>query len=336
MSRFRVFFHRLRGLLFKNRFERELHDEIHAHIEMQADDYRHQGLPDEDARYAALQRFGGVDQVKETYRERRSLPLIETTIQDLRYGMRRLAKNPGFTVIAVLMLALGIGANMGMFSVINTVLLRPLPYKQPDRLMIMWNQYGDKGQRLPRVSIPDFIDYQQQSRTFEQFAAALEGTATLTGNTEPEQVDRAHITSDFFSLLGVKMYLGRDFTPEESALNGPNVLILSHRLWKRRFGGDPTLVGQTIQMNSQSYTVVGVLPDDFKWYPPPDVRVKDADVWDPARLDPANESRTSNRLTVLGRLKTGVSLAQAQSGHGWSCQQASRGAYRAQEFRHNH
>src|SRR5882724_1464393 len=133
--------------------------------------------------------------------------VIETTLHDLRYGIRRLIDKPGFTIIAVLTLALGIGANLAMFSVINAVLLRKLPYKNPDRLMIIWNHYGDVGQKLPRVSFPDFADYQQQSQTFEQFAGAIESTVALTGNGEPEQVDHAIVSTNFFSLLGVNMQL---------------------------------------------------------------------------------------------------------------------------------
>ncbi|HZS48895.1 MAG TPA: ABC transporter permease [Blastocatellia bacterium] len=313
MASLRVFLHRLRGLFRKGKLDRELHDEINSHVQMQIEENQSMGMPDDEARRAALRKFGGVDQVKETYRNRRSLPLIETIMQDAGYGLRRMIKSPGFTVVAILTLALGIGANVAMFSVINSILLRPLPYKDPDRVMIMWNQYGERGQRLPRVSIPDFFDYEQDARTFDQFAAAIESTAVLTGNTEPEHVERAHVTAKFFSALGVSMFLGREFTPEETADNGPNVAIMTYRLWKRRFGADPSLIGKTIQINTVSFTIVGILPEDFRWYPPPEVRIADADIWDPLRITPTEGSRTNNIMTVIGRLKPGVTLAQAQS-----------------------
>jgi len=240
--------------------------------------------------------------------------MIESILQDLRYGVRRLVAKPGFTIVAVLTLALGIGANLAMFSVVNAVLLRKLPYKDPDRLMIIWNHYGDAGQKLPRVSFPDFADYKQQSQTFEQFAGAIESTVALTGFGDPEQVDHALVTTNFFSLLGVNMQLGRDFVPADySPENRSDVVILSNRIWKRRYGGDPNLIGKTILSNGNSLLVVGILPADFKWYCPPEVRVKDADVWSIGNFEPGDASRTSNVLTVIGRLKPGVSLQQAQS-----------------------
>src|SRR5882724_9536409 len=239
--------------------------------------------------------------------------VIETTLHDLRYGIRRLVGKPGFTIIAVLTLALGIGANLAMFSVINAVLLRKLPYKDPDRLMIIWNHYGEAGQKLPRVSFPDYADYKAQSQTFEEFAGAIESTITLTGTGEPEQVDQALVSTNFFSLLGIHMQLGRDFRLEDSLPDRPDVLILSDRLWHRRFGGDPSIVGKTILSNGESLMVAGVLPADFKWYCPPEVRVKDADVWAPNDFQPNGSPRTSNILTVIGRLKPGVSVPQARS-----------------------
>ena len=239
--------------------------------------------------------------------------MLETILQDLHYAIRRLGGNPGFATVAVLTLALGIGANLAMFTVVNAVLLRQLPYKEPNRLMIIWNHYGDAGQKLPRVSFPDFADYKQQSQTFEQFAGAIESTVALTGFGEPEQVDHAIVSPNFFSVLGVSMQLGRDLEPNDSLRDRADVVILSDRLWKRRYGGDPKLLGQTIQSNGNSLTVVGILPPDFKWYCPPEVRVKDSDLWTPGNFEPENNSRTSNVLTVIGRLKPGVSLQQAQS-----------------------
>jgi putative ABC transport system permease protein len=237
--------------------------------------------------------------------------MLRVVLEDFRFAIRGLLKRRGFTSGAILTLALGIGANSAIFSVVNAVLLSDLPYKDPSRLMIIWNDYGKTGQSLPRVSVPDFIDYREQAQTFEGFAAAIENVDTITGDGESQHVDKTMVTPSFFLLLGVTMQLGRNFLDEE-AFGGPRIVILSHRLWQRRFGGRRDLIGQSIQMNGIPYTVVGVLPAWFKWYCPPEVRVKDAEVWVPLPLDPTIYSRTSNTVTVLGRLRQGVAIAQAQ------------------------
>jgi putative ABC transport system permease protein len=239
--------------------------------------------------------------------------MLRVVLEDFRFAIRGLLKRRGFTTGAILTLALGIGPNSAIFSVINAVLLSDLPYKDPSRLVIIWNDYGKTGQSLPRVSVPDFVDYQQYAQTFEGFAAALENIDTLTGDGESEHVDKSMVTPNFFSLLGVNMQLGRNFLAEEAAVGPPpRVVILSHRLWQSKFGGRPDLIGQSIQMNGFPYTVVGVLPASFKWYCPPEVRVRDAEVWTPLPIDPETNSRTSNNITVLGRLRPGATLAQAQ------------------------
>ena len=237
--------------------------------------------------------------------------MLSVVLDDVRFAIRGLLKRRGFTPGAILTLALGIGANSAIFSVVNAVLLSDLPYKDPSRLMIIWNDFGKTGQSLPRVSVPDFIDYQEQAQTFEGFAAAIENVDTITGDGQSQHVDKSMVTPSFFALLGVNMQLGRNFLDEE-AFGGPRIVILSHRLWQSRFGGRRDLVGQSIQMNGIPYTVVGVLPEWFKWYCPPEVRVKDAEVWVPLPLDPTIYSRTSNNVTVLGRLRPGVTIAQAQ------------------------
>jgi predicted permease len=237
--------------------------------------------------------------------------MLYVVLDDTRFAVRSLWNRRGFAIGAILTLSLGIGASSAVFSVVNAVLLDDLPYQDPSKLMIIWNDYGKTGQSLPRVSVPDFIDYQEQAQTFVGFAAAIENVDTITGDGQSEHVDKSLVTPNFFPLLGVNMQLGRNFLAEE-AFGGRRVVILSHRLWQRRFGGRPDLVGQTIQMNGIPYTVVGVLPASFKWYCPPEVRVKDAEVWSPLPMDPTIYSRTSNNVTVLGRLGPGVTTAQAQ------------------------
>ena len=191
--------------------------------------------------------------------------MLRVVLEDILFAIRGLLKRRGFTPGAILTLALGIGANSAIFSVVNAVLLSDLPYKDPSRLMIIWNDFGKTGQSLPRVSVPDFIDYQEEAQTLEGFAAAIENVDTITGDGQSQHVDKSMVTPSFFALLGVNMQLGRNFLDEE-AFGGPRIVILSHRLWQSRFGGRRDLVGQSIQMNGIPYTVVGVLPEWFKWY----------------------------------------------------------------------
>ena len=188
---------------------------------------------------------------------------------NLRHALRALRRAPGFTAVAVGTLALGIGATTAIFTVVNGVLLRPMPYEAPERLAIIWNDLGEGAQSLPAVSALDFLDYRERSRTFEAFAAAsgpsvarLRGN--LTGEGDPERVDLAPVTANFFPLLGVTPALGRGFTAAEELPNGPRVAILSHRLWRRRYAGDPGIVGRSVAIDGIEHLVVGVLPEEFR------------------------------------------------------------------------
>src|SRR5437763_13221674 len=183
--------------------------------------------------------------------------------QDLRYGIRMLAKQPGFTAIAILTLALGIGANTAMFSVVNAVLLRPLPFREPDRLMTFWLQAPSKG--LSEVDLPHglFAYYRDRSHTFEKLAAYETGSATLTGRGEPERLDGTEVTYEYFNVLGREPLYGRTFTPQEDSPGNNNVVILSYQLWQRRFGGDPSILGKAINLDNVPTTVVGIMPPDF-------------------------------------------------------------------------
>ncbi len=234
---------------------------------------------------------------------------------DLRYGARMLLKQPGFTLLAVFTLALGIGAITVIFSVVNGVLLRPLPFQESDRL-VMVSTYGKLDNGPPTVSAPDFHDFRLRSRTFESLAGILAVTGTLIGDGPPETVDEAIVTWNFFPLLGVEMAHGRNFLVEEDVANGPRVVILSHGLWSRRFGARPDLIGRTIRVDAEPWLVVGILPANFKLYLPPDAhRLKDKnpDLWKLTQRDFSSEPRNSNYLTTLGRLNPGATLAQAQA-----------------------
>jgi putative ABC transport system permease protein len=238
---------------------------------------------------------------------------MRTFFQDIRFALRSLRKSPSFTATAVLTLALGIGANSAIFTVVNAVLLRPLPYRDPGRIVNVWNDYGDQGQSLPSVSPPDFLDYRERARLFEGFAAAQGFTASLTGDGEPEQIRAAGITSNFFPLLGVPVERGRHFQNGEDVPNGPNVAVLSYRLWQRRYGGDQNILGHVVHLQGAPFTVVGVLPERFELLLPPEAfLIDDADLWIPQRANMRQGQRNLTSLTVIGRLKSGVSLTQGQ------------------------
>ena len=238
----------------------------------------------------------------------------------LRQALRGLRRTPGFTAVAVGTLALGIGATTTIFTVVNGVLLRPMPYEEPDRVAIIWNDLGAGAQSLPAVSALDFLDYRERSRAFEGFAAAsgpgLAGLrGNLTGDGDPERVDLSPVTANFFPLLGVAPALGRNFTAEEEVPNGPRVALLSHRLWQRRYGGDPGIVGRTIPIDGIAHEVVGVLPERFRLLLPAEAfMVTDADIWTPLQFDYGRAPpRNYTGFTVFGRLAAGRTWEQASA-----------------------
>jgi putative ABC transport system permease protein len=230
-----------------------------------------------------------------------------TLLQDLRYGFRMLVKTPGFTVVAVFALALGIGANTAIFSVVNAVLLRPLPFKDPDRLV--WAQAADlkTGEQGGSISPPDFLDYREQSRVFEHFAATQSMSFTLTGDAEPERVLGARVSADFFEALAVVPFKGRTFLPEEEREGNNRVAVISYGLWQRRFGADPNLVGKAVELSGQSTVVVGITPAGFQF-------PKEAEIWSPIGFGGKETTlRRTHYLNAIGRLKPGVTFEQAQA-----------------------
>ncbi|MEE8573397.1 MAG: ABC transporter permease [Gemmatimonadota bacterium] len=244
---------------------------------------------------------------------------MQALIQDIRYAFRSLRKAPGFTFVAVLTLGLGIGANTTMFSVVNGVLLKPLPYEQPDRLVNIWVDLGVGNQSLPAVHPGDFRDYQQRTTLFEDFAAASGGTfrtgaGILTGDGKPEQVDVSVVTANFFPLLGVKPALGKYFDEDDELIGGADVAVITHRLWSRRFGSDPSIVGSTVTMDGVGTTIVGVLPPEFRMHLPSEAFLfRDSEMYKPLRMNWDNlPPRNFTSFTVFGRLKSGVSIEQAQ------------------------
>src|SRR5262245_19585091 len=238
---------------------------------------------------------------------------MQTLWQDLRYGARMLMKNPGFTLIAVLTLSLGIGANTAIFSVVYAVLLRPLPYHDPGRLALLWTKLDKIGLEQNWVSEPEVLDFREQAKLFEGFGVLTGSSFVLTGDGEPEQLTGAAISTNFFSLLGTPIKAGRDFAPEEEQPGASRVAILSHGFWQSRFGGEQSVIGSTINLSGRPTTVVGVLPANFALMIPSDAHVPaKIDVWIPYAVDYAKQDRDSHGLTVIARMKPGVSLRQAQ------------------------
>src|SRR5215510_4432168 len=229
--------------------------------------------------------------------------------QDLRFGARMLLKHPGFTLIAVLTLALGIGANTAIFSLVQAVILRPLPFPEAGRLAQVWNANLEGDINHFAIKVRDYEEWRKHSQVFEQLAAYKVWTFTLTGSGEPEQIPGNWVTASFFSTLGVVPLLGRSFLPEEEQPGGPNVVILSYGLWQRRFGGDRNLLNQTIPLDGKAFTVVGIMPAGFEF----PLQAAKRELWTPLIFQPAELQRGGNNLNVVGRLKPGFKLQQAQT-----------------------
>ena len=300
---------RLFGLFHRKQREQEFAEELASHLAFHMEDNLRAGMSPEEARRQALIKLGGVALTQERYREQRGLPMLETLIQDLRFGLRMLHKNPGFSLVAILTLALGIGANTAIFSVVNAVLLKPLPYPEPGQLAQL---------RIVRSGKPDtvigsaaFVQVKAQSQSLARIAAYSGGDMTLTGAGAAEGVVAGAVTADFFPLLGVLPALGRNFTQEEDTPNGPKAAILGHGLWQSRFGGDLNVLGRTVTLNEQSYTVVGILPARFQ-YPEP------FQLWIPLALSETSAALAGYGegmvlLKAIARLKPSVTLEQAQT-----------------------
>jgi predicted permease len=307
MRQIRAWFWRLGGMFHKERRDRELAEELESHLQMHVADNLRAGMTPEEARRQALLKLGGMEQTKESYRDRRGLPLLETVVQDLRYGLRMLARNPGFTVVAVLTLGLGIGANTAMFSIIHAALLKPLPFRDPGGLVLASTTFG--GTRNPMTSAPDYYDYREQTDCFEGFSAVLAFAqkTTMTGGGEPERVSFTYVAHDFFGTLGVAPAAGRWFTADEGQAGGPPVVMVSARLAQRRFGAPRNAVGTSLAIDGKPSSVVGVMPSTFRF-------LHDVDLWLPMRRGEAitRAPRQFHNWLIVGRLKPGVSLESAQ------------------------
>jgi predicted permease len=295
----------LRRFMHRTRKDEDLAEEIASHLAHEQDAKIARGLPTNEARRQARLKFGNPRTTREQVWRYRSLPWIETSWRDLRFAVRSLAKTPAFTIIAVLVIAVGIGVNTAVFSVVDTVLLKPLTYPDPQSLMLLMNT--SPRATFPGANIPKFNIWRQQTSIFERVAADDFGGAgmNLTGGDHPQQVQGFHVTADYFALFGAPLAAGRTFTAAEDRPNGGNVVVLSYSLWQNRFGGDPSIVGKTIQLDGQAYLVVGVIGKGF-------VTDLPADLWIPFQFD-LNSQDMAHYFTVAARLKPGITVPQANA-----------------------
>jgi putative ABC transport system permease protein len=310
------------GLHLSPTRESEIVEELSQHLEDQYEQALRSAATDDEAYKAVLRELNENDFLAPALKRierrvpqnpvvvmgtERKTNMLGDLWQDLRYGLRMLARNPAFTIVVVIALALGIGANSAIFSVVNTVLLRPLPYKNPDALVIVWDEQTHLGFPKDTPSPANFLDWREQNTVFEGMAAMNERSFNLTGAGEPERLDGQRVSANLFSLLGVEPQLGRGFTAEEDK-PGSRVVILSHPVWQRRFGGDATIIGRALNLNGEAYTVVGVMPRGFE-FPKPQVQV-----WVPIAFSAEEAAqRGSHYLEVLARMKAGVKLQQARA-----------------------
>ncbi len=301
-----------RNLFHKSRTEQELTEEIDAYLEMLIEQKIKDGLNPAEARRAALIELGGREQVKEQVREARAGYHLETLWQDLRYALRMLLKQRDVTLIAVFTLALGIGANTAIFSVVNAVLLNAVPYYEPQRLVWITEVYN--GNDHHGVGAASYLNLQAQSQAFEHLVALNGGRLDLTGRGEPERLESFSVTAGLFPALGIAPQLGRAFTPEDDRPEAARVALLGHAFWRRRFGGDPAIIGQALTLGGQSRTVIGIMPPEFRSIFGGKGWSRDVDVWLPLALN-AQRELTDNvsDVGVFGRLKSGFTPDQARS-----------------------
>lgn len=298
---------RWRALTHHHELDQELDEELRFHLDRLIEQNIKNGMTPADARSAAMKSFNRVDQSKEECRDARGVGLIENLLRDTTYSLRVLLKNYAFTIVVVLTLALGIGANTAIFSFANGILLRPLPYPQSDRLAVLDEFSYKQNRESMAVSYPNFLDWREQNKSFEDIGIYFSTQRfAMSGAGEPTEVRGSYISHGLFEILGVSPQLGRTFTANEDTPDEEWVVILGHSLWQRSFGGDPNIIGRKIMLNSRARTVVGVMPPGFRF---PDT----AELWAPVALTTKTFTRNDHGLLSIARLKDGVTLTEAQA-----------------------
>lgn len=304
---------RTRTWLLGRQVDPDFECEIESHLAMLTDENVRRGMAPEEATRAARLRLGGVTQLKETNRELRGLPTIETFLQDSRYAFRMLRKNPGFTAAAIGTLALGIGANTAIFSVVRAVLLKPLPYAKADQLFNVFQEQSRDEAVKTGWSYANFADLREQNRVFSEVAGSQHHQLTLTGRGEPSLVNTSVVTPEFFSLFGEKPFAGRIFFREDGKAGAAPVVILGENLWRATFRADPKVIGSSISLDKRSFKIVGIMPAPFRF----PLITESEQLWIPLVTDPLFgswiERRGGHWLQVTGRLKPGVSMSQARA-----------------------
>src|SRR5262245_42504003 len=298
---------RLANLFRRRKFERELEEELRYHIERQTDENIAKGMSPEEARRATMRAFAGLERRKEECRDARRINLVENVVRDVRRALRGFIKNPGFTCAAILTLSLGIGANAAVFTMVNSVLLRQLPFKHAERLVWLWSTRTDRDKAF--YSIQNFIDTRARTRTLDDMAAFANWGVNLTGAGEPVRLAGVRISANAFEMLGVDAAVGRTLLPSDGTPGANPVVVISNGLWRTKFGADERVVGHPVLLNGSEYTVVGVLPPQFA-LPNAEVEVASPLVFE---TDPQRSDRGSNFLRTFARLKPYVTAGEAQA-----------------------
>ena len=305
---------KLRAMFKRSALDRDLDDEFAFHLAMREDQQRLAGVDPKEARYAARRHFGSYSQMKERTRDMWTFTVAENILRDTRFALRMLTKNPAFTAITILTLSLGIGANTAIFSFVYAALLRPLPYSKPAELITL-GEYRPQASSQPldsqnwNASYPDYVDWTRQCKSFQSLAGFSGDGFIYRGAGEPQLINAAQATPSFFSTLGVKPFLGRDFAAGEDIASGPKVAILTYGFWMTQFAGDPNILGRSLQLDSNSVSIIGILPRDFEFAP-----LGAAQLWVPMHLSQDFLTRRNMRwMPVIGRLAPGVSPSQARS-----------------------
>jgi putative ABC transport system permease protein len=309
VKRLRSVIVRLAGVFWNTRHEQEFADEIESHLQMHIDDGLRAGMTAQEARRNAILQLGGVEQTKQIYRERGSFPRLEGLKYDLRFAFRQLRKKPGFALTVVLVLSLGIGASTAIFSAVNPILFQSLPYPEPGRVLMLWEARTDGSPEF--VCFGTFHGVDKRNHSFEAVAAFKPWQPTMIGRGEPERFEGQRVSADYFRVLGVQPFLGRGFDASDDQHNGPNVVILSDTLWRRRFAADRTMIGRQITLDDNLYTVIGVMPRSFE-----NVLAPTAQLWAALQYDPSlppDSREWGHHLQMVGRLSPGVSSRDARN-----------------------
>ncbi len=312
MTRWRILLARAGELFRGRRIDSDLGEELDTHLSLLEDDYVRRGLSRAEARRAARLELGGLDQTKELVKDRRGFRVVETLVSDVRYAIRLLVKSPGFATAAIVTLALGIGANAAIFSLVDAVMLRPLPYPQAHQLVSIWEVMQPTGMRSV-IAPANYVDYVKRARSFVALTALQTAGKNLTGDGDPERLAAEEVTASYFDALGVAPAIGRPFSADENTPGRNGVVIISHGLWQRRFGGDPAILSREIRLDARLYRVVGVMPPDFQ--APTQARSSDSiSVLVPIAFDAELlANRNDHEVDVIGRLAPGVSLETART-----------------------